>query len=223
VDDAGKEAQCTPGSLAEELVGKGFVVMVPDLPGYGELAAPPDFGHLVVDGLNYSLFFGAQMIGRSLTGIQASILERSLNYLLRMDCVDTENISAVAKGVAGPALLHTASSTPVLKNLALMETPVSWRSVLEYDIYDKKVGLTLVPSALNYYDLPDLLALIAPARTAYIDPVDGDGEPASASTLNDLTEQAGKYYEVGDSGFAVLESNGEANRIQLVMQWLTKR
>jgi hypothetical protein len=50
--------------------------------------------------------------------------------------------------------------------------------------YDPGFILSDVPGALQYYDLPDLAASIAPRRLVIVNPVDGEGKSSDTIDIN---------------------------------------
>ncbi len=176
---AGKAAEFRAGGWLEALARAGYLVLAPDLPGIGELGGDSG-GDSVIRGVNYNLVFGAQLNGGAVIGMQADAILRCQRMLLARVDADPGRISAVATGAAGPALLHAALTEPRIRAVALVGAPLSWESILDLEYYDQALGMTVVPSALTRYDLPDLMGLMDSRRLYVLDPVGGDGAPSPA-------------------------------------------
>ncbi|MCE5273048.1 acetylxylan esterase [bacterium] len=182
LDDRGKAAAGVAGGEPERLAEAGWLVLSLDLPGFGELAADPHADDSVIQGVSYNLLFGAQLVGRSVTGIQARAAEAALLYLQgRPDAAAAGGSVVVAAGAAGPAALHAAALGAPVRALCLGRSLLSWESVLETRWYDQALGATIVPSALLQYDLPDLAGLFAPRPLLVAGPLGGDGAPADSA------------------------------------------
>ncbi len=179
LDDRGKAACAGEQGLPARMAAKGWLVLSVDLPAFGELASDPHSDDSVIEGISYNLLFGAQLLGRSVTGIQADAVRRALLYLLsRPDAVPGGGAVLAARGASGPAALHAAALGDGVRALALTSSLLSWESVLATRLYSQSLGATIVPSALLHYDLPDLACLFAPRPLLVTDPLGGDGTSA---------------------------------------------
>ena len=215
----GKAADAVPGGRLEALARAGYLVLAVDLPGIGELGGDSG-GDSVIRGVNYNLVFGAQLVGGSVTGIQADAILRCLRALLTRADADPGRISAVATGTAGPALLHAALAEPRMASVVLVNATLAWESILDLEYYDQALGMTVVPSSLTRYDLPDLMGNTAANRVLAIDPVGGDGKSAPA----ELREKTSKTVALvrgtrgGTCEIAVSGSSGSAG--DMLNKWL---
>ncbi len=165
----GKTKEAGLGGEIEKLVKRGYVVAAVDVLGIGEVK-------------NTATREGADdytgvLIGRSTPGIQAGDIVRVVNYLKHLDIIDNE-IGAIGIDEMCIPLLHAAAFEPLINNLTLIGSPISYRSIVMNDIY--KIGLVFndegywhpweidfswgVAGALTAYDLPDLIACLAPRK-----------------------------------------------------------
>ncbi len=228
VDQEGKSACSKPGGLAETLVKQGYLVCAVDVPGCGELRHRP-YGMTgagahdedsVIGGVSYNLIFFAQLIGRSITGIQAEALARCADYLASRSDVKSGEIAAVSIGITGPALMHAAVFDGNIRNVAFIGTPLSWETVIRHPLYDSGIGSTIVPGALNAYDLPDLLGMIQPRQTIVIDPIDGDGSSAPESLRRSCRAVVQLFCGEKTPRFTMVQSD-EADMVEeLLIRWL---
>lgn len=220
LDHRGKDAAADSGGAIEALVGSGRMVLAVDLPGTGELSADPRSDDSVIRGVSYNLVFGAQLIGSSVTGIQASAVDRALRYLLSRPEIRPGGVGLAAHGATGPAALHAAALGSPASRLALIGTPLSWQSLVEERWYDESLGATAVPSALPHYDLPDLAGLFAPRRLLVLDPLGGDGKPAGEEPRGRFSAAVSPFYRDSPGHFMLSSEDtpGEAG----VARWLDK-
>lgn len=188
----GKISEALPGGAIERLVKKGFIVAAPDVIGVGETE------NAVAKG--YAISYTAVLIGRSVVGIQAGDIVRVVNYLKGREEVDQNNIGAVANGEMCLPLLHAAAFDPSIKNLTMTGSLISYRTVAMNRLYS--IGLTKRPGGgthhpydidftwgiakvLTAYDLPDLVAAIAPRKVALAGLVDQNLKPASDELIRE--------------------------------------
>ena len=220
LDQKGKGAAADSGGLLESLASQGFLVLAPDLPGCGELAGDTVNDDAVIKGISYNFIFGTQLIGRSVTGIQAGYIIDALHYMGSRKDVAEGRIFAVSRGNLGPALMHAASQDTTVKALAFIESPLSWESILQHRFYDQSIGATIVPKALKYYDLPDLLGLISPRRVLVVDPFDGDGRPLPDNLRRKFTTALEPYYNQIPERLVITNSGEDNLMADILIRWL---
>ncbi|HMG89445.1 MAG TPA: alpha/beta hydrolase family protein [Chryseolinea sp.] len=181
----GKITDAGPGGEIEKHVRQGYIVAAIDPLGIGETKNRATRG--LADG------YTGVMIGRSIVGIQAGDIARVAKYLGRIKDVDKERIGAIGKNGMCLPLIHAAAFEPLISNVILIGSLISYRSVAMNRFY--RVGVTEneggglwhpyeidfswgVGGVLTAYDLPDLIACIAPRKVAMSGPKDQMLEPA---------------------------------------------
>lgn len=189
----GKEAQSATGGQIEELVKKGYIVAAPDLFGVGETKNQFRSYQPVI--MDYCAF----LIGRSTTGIQAGDVSRVINYLKSRDDVVKEKIGAVAVGQMGPVLLHAAVFDSSIKHAVLVGSPLSYKSIVFNKYYEVSLSCT-VAGALKAYDLPDLIACLAPMKIVLAGCKDHMMNPAGEGLIRQELEFPSLVYS--DKGVA---------------------
>lgn len=186
----GKAADAAAGGTIEKLVKAGYLVAAPDVLGTGETA--DNFY-----GSNYVSF----MTGRSIAGIQAGDIGIVSNFLKRRNDIDIKKISGISFNEMGPALLHAAVLNPDINSIALVGSPVSYRSIVMNRVYEARSSANLgktanaaeevtyfnytVAGALTAYDLPDLIGCVSPRRIALAGLTDQMKKPASQELLDE--------------------------------------
>ena len=190
LNSKGKAADAQPGGEIEKLVKKGFIVAAADVLGVGETKNTAGRGY--TDG-NTSV-----LIGRSMVGIRAGDIVRVTNYLKRRNDVNPLRVGAIAFNDMCLSLIHAAAFDPSINNIILVNSLVSYQSVVMNKFY--KIGVTNWPkgnyehrievdftwgiaSVLTAYDLPDLIASIAPRKVLLVDPVNSMLESASSELI----------------------------------------
>jgi hypothetical protein len=187
----GKVTEASPGGKIERLVKKGYVVAATDVSGIGEIKNTASRG--ATDG------YTGVLIGRSVVGIQAGDIVRVVDYLKSCPEVDPAKIGAIGIDEMCIPLIHAAAFEPSIRNVILIGSPISYRSIVMNRIF--KNGLTAtgykgpghpyevdfswgVAGVLTAYDLPDLIGCMAPAKVAIIDLKDHALKPASSELIN---------------------------------------
>lgn len=155
------------------LLNNGVMVLAPDLPGTGALGNGALKGDAVINNISYNLWFTAMLIGRSIVGVQAAEVVK-LAHVLRQKKTSL-HIYGIAHEEMSPVLLHAAALDTVISKIALIKPYVSYESIVKNRFYDSKFVYSMVPGALQGYDLPDLAAALAPRNLLIAGPTDGEG------------------------------------------------
>lgn len=192
LNPAGKADEAKPNGEIEWFVGKGITVLAPDLIGTGELAPANSQGDAIIQGVSYNLFFTSTLIGRSILGIQVSDLIK-LNAVLTHQFPQSE-ILGVAKKEMGPVLLHAAAFDKTIKRVAINESYVSYRSIAGNEFYKSTHVFSLVPGALLSYDLPDLMASLAPRKLLLLNTTNGNGDKMEQSAISKELNSVNSQY-----------------------------
>lgn len=160
-DSRGKAAVA---SEAEALATQGNVVLVPDLRGFGETTAlPAETG-------NYARLFGdyrsammAMLVGGTMPGMRALDLVRGFDLLAHRNDVDTAQMRLIGRGGAAVPALYASLLDGRISGIVLEGMLASYHSVVSERLA-MRVTEQVIPSALKHFDLPDVVAAIAPRR-----------------------------------------------------------
>jgi dienelactone hydrolase len=177
----GKIADAAPGGRIEQLVRKGYLVAAPDLLGTGETAPDRSFYSS-----NYLI---SALTGQSVTGVQAGDIVSVVRFIKDRKDVDKSRIGAIAFDELCPSLLHAAAFDRSISSVALSGPLISYRSIVMNRFYNTAFCRNYVAGALTAYDLPDLIACLAPSRIILIDVRDQMQEPAG----KDITGEELKF------------------------------
>jgi len=186
-DGEGKQAS---REAAELLVGKGNIVMSIDARGLGETRPVLDehdyFFRYFADHDNAET---AILLGKTLVGMRASDIARGVDLLSARDDVEASNISGFGRRSAAVAMLHAAALDPRIKKVLLEEMLVSFDAIVTHRIH-RQMFEQIVPSALKFYDLPDLANSFAPRPVWIIDAVSPLGQVLSAPEVRAVYDRA---------------------------------
>lgn len=167
----GKSADSAPGGEIEKLVRKGYIVAAVDPLGIGEVKNTA--------GREHTDSYTAILSGNSIPGIRASNINRLADVLSRHPQVDPSRIGAVGIDELCIPLIYAASFNKAISSLVLLGSPASYRSVAMNRDY--RIGFTVregggywhpyevdftwgVGGALTAFDIPDLIATLAPGK-----------------------------------------------------------
>jgi len=158
VNPAGKAADAGRGGELEALVQAGWLVLAPDLRGWGE--SGPARGAGGYSGM-WQTVMRAVLVGKTLLGMQVFDLLGCVQYLMSRPDVDAARIAVMGKGNGGVVALIATALDPRIARVAAEGAVLSWMDIVRAPIHDNTTEL-IVPGVLKDFDLPDLAAAIAP-------------------------------------------------------------
>lgn len=159
VDSAGKAPAFHAQGAVETLVGDGRAVLAVDLRGYGETTDNKKAGAKYQnDAFRTSML--AMHVGRPLLGQRVEDLIAAVDYASTLSNIDAANIQVLAVKRAGPVALHAAVLESRIASLEVRDSIASWESDVVARPGDSQLLELAVPSVLEYYDLPDLAAIL---------------------------------------------------------------
>ena len=171
----GKAAEAGLNGEIENLIREGYVVAAADVLGVGELKDNSSRG--------LAVGYTGVLTGKSIPGLQAGDIVRVVNYLQSRPEVNRDRIGAVGIGGMCIPLIHATAFSQDIKNVTLINPISSYRSVVMNRYY--MIGVSErerqnnghpyevsfnwgVAGVLTGYDLPDLIACIAPRKAAMV-------------------------------------------------------
>ncbi len=171
VSQYGKNDSLTQSVITEELQ-KGAMVLAVDVCNTGELK-----DNRKIDSNNCEFWIAKLPLfeGKTLLAYRAEDILLAADYLKKLEATDPENISLVSIGFTGPAALHAGVFDPLFSNIKLIGTIDTWEDVANANHSKDQLG-NVVPDALNYYDLPDLMRLMPRTSVDMVSPADAEGK-----------------------------------------------
>lgn len=171
VNGQGKTADMEPGGAIESLLKQGYIVLAIDMRGTGESKNTIDYRYTSYmydeDYVNLML---SMHLGRPMLGQRVGEVLASVEVLAGKEQVDATNISVTGIGLAGPVVLHAAVFDDRISSVMIKNSIVSWLDIVRAPLADGILS-HVVPGALEYYDLADLVSFIAPRQVKIVDPV----------------------------------------------------
>jgi cephalosporin-C deacetylase-like acetyl esterase len=166
INPTGKSADASPGGDIEALVSAGYVVMAPDLRGWGEsVTIKGSSGYRA----EFQTAMRAILVGKTMVGMQAADLLRCFDYMLSRPDVDAARISVIGKHNGGVVAMYAAAFEPRIRKVAAEDAAPSYVSIATSKEYPSDTIAIAVPGVLHDFDLPDLRKLIAPRALDLID------------------------------------------------------
>jgi len=191
VHEAGKSAEAGPGGEIEGLTRAGNIVMAIDMRGMGETAEAKDnWASEFFPG--YDSAMKALLVGKTLVGLRVRDISCAMDVLSARAEVDPARIAGFGRGSAAVPLLHAAVLDDKFKSLTFAEMLVSYEAVVRHRIH-RGVFENTVRGALEAYDLPDLVACLAPRAVVIVDARDPIG---LALTLKEATQSFSRARDV---------------------------
>ena len=187
VDQAGKSAGLGAGGIADELARAGYAVLAIDPAGIGETAGGWPSGSSEWFGQE-KIAWLALMVGRPLTGLRATDILRAVDVLSERGLAGAEGVIGIARGLTGVDLLHAATVDRRIQALVIEGGLLSYESVVRSPIH-RGVFEAVVPGVLARYDLPHLVAALAPRPVWLINL----RSPAGAPVFREEAERAYQY------------------------------
>lgn len=154
------------GNYALELVKRGFIVVVPEIIGFGDrrLAADQKDGQ-VGNSSCQTLASHLLLYGTSLAGLRVHEARRALDYVLSREDVDPARVGCFGFSGGGLIAAYTAAIDERIKATVLCAFVNTFKgSIMQI----RHCIDNYLPGVLEYSELPGLLGLLAP-RSLFIE------------------------------------------------------
>lgn len=221
---SGKKIYEKEKSFILKLVKMGNIVLLPDLLGFGETGGGKykgDSHAFKLGKANYNLWFNEIQTGRSLCAVHAADISSLIDFLENKKYVNGKNILAAAEGELCPSLTYSAVFDKRIVKTALISPFVSYKSLLLNRFYKPKLMRTAVGGMLQYYDLDDLYAGIAPRKLLLLNITDHFGDVISPRIAkNELAKTLSAYEGKQAGNFTIKQADDEAAVHKLLIEWI---
>lgn len=226
VHGRGKAADGLAGGDIQGWVKAGFVVLAIDYRGSGETRAaqnPEQANEMYRFFGDYDSAMTALLLRKTLVGMRAADIVRGIDLLEGRPEVDKEKVYAVGKEIGAVPLLYAALADTRLRRIVLEGMLLSYESVVRRRM-PRQVFENVVPQALKFFDLPDLVAALAPREIWVVNPVDALGHRvASGETSQTLAPALNAYKLSGAAGALRLKQRKPEEPILAVYQELLEQ
>jgi len=157
INEQGKEAINNPEGMARQFLAQGYAVLVPDLPGFGELGPGYLKGDAYIHGVSHNQWYAGVLTGKSLCAIRAEEMIKLIRVARATLSIGLSDITLAGEGPLNSEILHTALFQKGLDNIIMVDPLVSYYNLVTTKDYESRWVLSAVPGMLTGYDLPDLL------------------------------------------------------------------
>ncbi len=171
----GKIAEVTKETLAGWLTSTGFAVVLPDIPGFGELGPGYLKGDAYMEHTSYNQWFAGILTGKCPVSIRMEDMHLINIFTEKILPVKPGDLYGIARDVLTADLLHYQTAGAGFGKLAMIRSLVSYKALVMNRDYHPKYIQSAVPASVPEYDLPDLAAAVAPRKLLMIDICDQQG------------------------------------------------
>jgi dienelactone hydrolase len=163
--------------LYNRMAIEGCVVCAPDLRGIGDMT--PEFSrgaarHARPHNSEEDYAWSSLILGKPLAGQRVADILAVVRGLRARPALERRPVILAARGVLTVPALFAAALEPAIGSLYLAEGLISFRSIVETEVYEYPFG-NFVPNLLAHTDLPELTISLAPRRVTLAGAVDGAG------------------------------------------------
>ncbi|MCS7463511.1 dienelactone hydrolase family protein [Paenibacillus doosanensis] len=207
--------------FAVELARRGFVVIAPELLGFGERRMAEDAKAEPGGNSCFRLASSLMLMGQSLAGVRVYELLRTVDYAFTRPEIDPQRIGVM--GMSGGGMVTALASA---LDVRFGATVVSgYTNLFKTSIMDRNHCLdNYVPGLLQYGEMPDWIGLIAP-RPLFIESGSGD----TVFPIRGSREAVARLQRIYDSanngeafGYEIFEGKHEISGAQSY-QWLVSQ
>ncbi|MDZ7606601.1 MAG: acetylxylan esterase [Cyclobacteriaceae bacterium] len=204
------------------LVESGIAVIIPELPGYGELGPGYLKGDANFNNTSYNQWFAGILTGKSTVAVHAESIEIILKHCKSMLAEDVVEMIGISNGPLNSVLLHAAAFDIHFDAMLLVNPLATFESIVMNRNYDPSFIPFAVAGSLPHYDLPDLVALFAPGKIMLLNARNEMGDPLSLATVDAAYVFAKKrYLSIGsENKFSVVLEEDFGAIGQTILKWL---
>jgi hypothetical protein len=158
--DEGK-SKLVNNDTIQALLNQQYMVLLCDVRGTGETADKAAYNDPKYYNREYRNAMLALHNGRSLVGQRATDILSVIERIKSTTSLADLPVALKASGIVTLPALHAALMEPSIQNLDLSGGIQSWKEVLDHHVYRDWYSY-VIPGALQYYDLPDLVKWLSP-------------------------------------------------------------
>ena len=142
-------------------------------------------------GSHYLLSLRALLVGRTLVGLRVDDVLRAIDWLLARPDADGGTSRSTAPERWVWSRCTRRHSILEIGRVVVENSLVTWRAIVDQPLH-RNAAEVVVPGVLRRYDLPDLVASIAPRPVAIVNPVDALGNPLRRADARQLGPTASR-------------------------------
>jgi dienelactone hydrolase len=181
IEPSGRNARWHEDDLYDQLAAAGIAVCAADIRGIGDLDpqyGPGAAGYAQEHHKEESYAWASLILGRSLLGQRTADILRLAEALA--EAYPRALLTLAARGRTTVPALCAAALEPRIARLYLAQHLVSWRALLESEMYSHPFA-DFVPNVLRATDLPQIARSLAPRAVVVAGAVNALGDPVPRS------------------------------------------
>ena len=151
-------------------INLGYTIIAADLPDIGELKNANFRGDGFVKGVPFNYTFGANLVGKSITGIRAEAFDILMQFVKEKNSEDVK-IDAFIEGEMSAAYLHYVVFKNPFSKVVFLNPLVSNKSLIHKKYYNPNLAFNVVPGSIVYYDFNDLISFLPENSFKIINPL----------------------------------------------------
>jgi dienelactone hydrolase len=145
--------------FAIDLVKRGYVVLVPEVIGFGDRRLAEDLDKEPTENSCYRLATYLLMLGKTLAGQRVYELQKGIDYLQTRNEVDVYRVGCMGFSGGGQIAAYTTAVDDRIKAVVVS----GYTNTFQSSILSMRHCLdNYLPGILQYAEMPDLIGLIAP-------------------------------------------------------------
>ncbi len=118
----------------------------------------------------------AIIMGRTLTGLRVNDVRQAIAWIKDKEGADAQRLLLYGRGALGMVALHEAVLDPLVTEVVVENTLVSYRTAVQAGLR-RNLSELVIPGVLTRYDTPDLLTALSPRRVTILNPANALGQP----------------------------------------------
>tara|TARA_R100001369_G_scaffold64735_5_gene91955 strand:- start:1593 stop:3776 length:2184 start_codon:yes stop_codon:yes gene_type:complete len=220
LDDLANKKSDAAYAIPIEMAKKGVTVIVPDLPGYGELGPGYLKGDAYFENTSYNQWFAGILNGKSTIALHVEAIETLLEVCKADLKLDDKEFMGISKGGFNSSLLHAAALGIDFKSMLFLDPMPSFQYVVSNKDYNPAHIPFTVAGALPHYDLPDLTAAFAPRKLMLVVEADGGAMDSLYSQAYDFVKEHYKSLNKANN-FAIEKIESEEGTMDTLDKFLS--
>ena len=133
---------------------EGFSIVTSDLPGIGELYDPEFRGDGFVKKVPFNYTFGANLVGKSIPGIQAEAIDLLVQFVQKE--FPKIEIQALTENELSTAMIIYASQNNIFAKIRLKNTLEFNQNFIESEFYDPEKAYNIIPGSLSQFNFDEI-------------------------------------------------------------------
>ena len=182
LDEEGKSRPLKKDGLAWLLARRGFSVFLPDLSGLGEMGGGYHGGDARLSDVPINVWYGGILVNQSPVAVRIKELKWIKDFMRANSANSTTEMDIIARGYIGADVLHAAALGVQFKRTILVNSLVSYQSILDTSDYLPKWIMSAVAGSHEYYDLSHLSSFCS--DLLLINPMTASGDVAKDGSVN---------------------------------------